>query len=248
MNDILNRYFGVEGFFVRSIAFLERVKLETNVVSSLGERYTSGASLAFASRSFTNCLLALESLHSHLSSWPHEQRFVDEQVRRLLTESESDLAVSWDGHDFRRSGAQELDEVLINEPLRWLAGEQYNSVRAPFEKALHHYLESLQHPVKLADVITDSYEALEAMAKIVTGRVEKDLSANAQMFISKLRISDPYKRLLKEYISYAQTHRHAATEASPRQGPDRNETESFLYMTGILLRLSIEALRGDGAG
>jgi len=248
LNDILNRYFGIEGFFGLSIDVMQRRKLETDVVSSLGERYAAGAAFTYAAKSFTSCLLALESIHSHLSPWPHEQSFVNDQIGHLISESETDLGVSWDGHAFMPSGAQELDEALINQPLRWLADEQYKSVRSPFEKALQHYLESLQQPNKLADVITDSHEALEAMAKIVTGRHNKDLSANSELFISKLSISESYKRLLKDYISYAQQFRHAAAQTSPRQSPDRNETESFLYMTGIFLRLAIEAFENGGAG
>lgn len=248
LNDIFNRYFSIEGFFVRSIDVMERMKLEADVVSSLGERYVAGAAVTHAAKSFTSCLLALESIHSHLSPWQREQSFVDDQIGRLISESETDLGVSWDGHAFRLSGAQELDEAIINQPLRWLSDEQYKSVRSPFEKALQHYLESLDQPNKLADVITDSHEALEAMAKIVTERLNKDLSANAELFVSKLGISESYKRLLKDYISYAQQFRHAATQTSPRQSPDRKETESFLYMTGIFLRLAIESLKSDGAG
>jgi hypothetical protein len=58
-------------------------------------------------------------------------------------------------------------------------------------------------------VITDLYEAMVALAKIVTGRPEKNLSANREMFLAKVGGSDEYKQLLKDCIDYANTFRHA---------------------------------------
>jgi len=245
LNDVFSRFFGVEGFFVQGIDFLDRAKLESNVVSSLGEVYLTGAAVAHASKSFLNCLLALESLHHHLGPWPQEKKFVANAIERLLSESETDLGVSWDGQAFRLSGAAELDQALVNEPLRWIRPQRYETVRAPFTKGLQHYLESIQDPAKLADVVTDAYEAMEAMAKIVTRRPQMDLSANAELFISKIGVSEAYKKILKEYISYAQSFRHAAPQESPRPTPVRRETESFLYLTGIFLRLAIQHLEGE---
>jgi hypothetical protein len=111
---------------------------------------------------------------------------VHEAIVRLLKEAECDIGVSWDGKSFRPSGALELDLALVNEPLAWIDAPQYESVRLPMVKALQHYLESLQDPAKLSDVITDAYESLEAMGKIVTGRPNKDLSANAELFVTRL--------------------------------------------------------------
>jgi hypothetical protein len=76
-------------------------------------------------------------------------------------------------------------------------------VRTPFEKGLTHFLYAAKRPEVLADVVTDMYESLEALTKIVTGRSDKDLSANREMFLAKVKASDEYKKLLKHYIDYA---------------------------------------------
>ncbi len=71
-------------------------------------------------------------------------------------------------------------------------------MQKPFEKGLKHLLEAHVKQDQLLDVITDMYEAVEALAKIVTERPNKDLSGNREMFISKVGASDAYKVLLKE--------------------------------------------------
>jgi hypothetical protein len=84
------------------------------------------------------------------------------------------------------------------------------------------------------------YEALEALAKIITGRTNKDLSANREPFVSKVKASEHYKKLLKEYIAYANEFRHAEREPGARPVPRRAEVESFMYLTGIFIRLAVQ--------
>jgi len=61
----------------------------------------------------------------------------------------------------------------------------------------------------LSDVITDAFEALEALAKIVCGN-EKTLDASAEQFISKIKAADDYKSILKAYIPFAHKFRPTA--------------------------------------
>lgn len=140
---------------------------------------------------------------------------------------------------FVRTGAPLLDEHLVNEPLRWLSEPKYKSVRQPFEKGLSHYLEAQNRPDRLADVITDMYEAVEALAKIITGRHNKDLSGNAERFISEVNTSKHYKTLLRDYISYGNEFRHAEREGRPRPPLSEPEVESFIYLTGLFIRLAV---------
>jgi hypothetical protein len=79
------------------------------------------------------------------------------------------------GRKLRQKGAALLDQKLVNDTLHWLRGAGYDSVLKPFEKGLHHLLEAHIKKDGLSDVITDMYEAVEALAKKVTGR-DKDLS------------------------------------------------------------------------
>ena len=89
------------------------------------------------------------------------------------------------------------------------------------------------------------YEALEAMSQVVTGRTDKDLSANRELFVSELGLSDYFKKMLHDYIKYANDFRHATNPNRNRGQPKRKEVEAFVYSTGVFLRLSIERLSAD---
>jgi hypothetical protein len=84
------------------------------------------------------------------------------------------------------------------------------------------------------------YEAVEALAKIETGR-DVDLSANCELFVKSVKASEPYKALLKDYIAYANQFRHAPRNKQPRPALSMKETESFVYMTGLFIRLAMRA-------
>ena len=72
------------------------------------------------------------------------------------------------------------------------------------------------------DTVTDIYEALEAMAKEVTGK-DRELSANTQLFISKLKLNKHYEEMLKGHIEYGCEYRHAVTPGKQRVLPKRHE-------------------------
>ena len=83
------------------------------------------------------------------------------------------------------------------------------------------------------------YEALEAMGKITTGR-DIDLSSNAEAFIKSIDASAGYREVIKPYIKYANEYfRHATSDAHPKPQISIREAESFVYLTGVFLRLAI---------
>ena len=83
------------------------------------------------------------------------------------------------------------------------------------------------------------YEVVGALAKIVTGKSGKDLSVKAERFISEVGTSKHYKTLLRNYISYGNEFRHAEREGRPRPPLSEPEVESFIYLTGLFIRLAI---------
>jgi hypothetical protein len=49
-----------------------------------------------------------------------------------------------------------------------------------------------------------------------------------------------YRELIKAYIKYANEYfRHATSEAQPRPQISMREAESFVYLTGVFLRLAM---------
>lgn len=85
------------------------------------------------------------------------------------------------------------------------------------------------------------YEALEALAGIVTERPKPDLSRDSERFIKKVGASEAYKNLLREYVRYANTFRHGAAPDTPKPPLSVPEVESCIYLTGIFIRLAITA-------
>jgi hypothetical protein len=85
------------------------------------------------------------------------------------------------------------------------------------------------------------YESVEAMAKIVTGKPTKDLSATRDEFVSTLRLSAFHKTLIKEYVEYGCQFRHAVNTDKQRSWPLEHEAEHFVYLTGSFIRLAIQS-------
>lgn len=208
------------------------------IVSALGRRYTlaRGRTLSrYVNNDFLEALRAIEAFHAVA---PRARVRLGWILATILAQSEVDLGVRWQDGKFLPTGAELLDEAAVNDPLAWLRQSGYPTVIQPFEKALQHFIAAQAKPELHSDVVTDAYEALEALAKIVTGK-NRDLSANRELFISKIRAGEFQKNLLGDYVEYGCEFRHAASGAASRPHPSRAQTEFFLYQTGIFIRLAI---------
>jgi len=236
------------GFTTKQCHLSEYKEAFKYVAFKLGIRYDGNNTLEYyAGNEYLQVLRTIEALFEafqlQLQNYANSADRLDKIVQLAISENEIDLGIQWRGGLFYPSGARLMDEELVNEPLRWLADSKYNNVLTPFKKGLTHYLEANRNPEKLADTITDIHEALEAMAKIVTGR-NKDLSANRELFVSKLRLARQYSKMLIDYIDYANDYRHSAEPNKTRANPNANEVEAFIYTTGLFIRLAVKQLEG----
>ena len=231
-NKVFHKYF-------YSISDNEQYRIHHEIVSALGDKYLYNKNLAEQiGDDFYQNLQALETFYQVSDNYDRSN--VDQLIKLILRESEVDLGVRWDNGRFIKSGAALLDEKLVNDILHWLREKKYSSVIKPFEKGLDHLLHSEKRPELLSDVITDMYEALEALSKIIAERPNKDLSANRDLFISKVNASKEYKKILTEYIIYANEFRHAQEEGMSKPTISQHEVESFVYLTGLFIRLAIQ--------
>lgn len=216
-----------------------------NVATQLGVEYKWNKLFSdYAGTDFHSCLLALEALHQTYVADPKLEGYVkkvDDSIEHALSLSEVDVGIEWRDGAFWPSGAEVLDGALVNDNLKWLAAKGYHNVIGPFEKGLRHFMESQQKPDRLGDAVTDMYEAVEALAKDITGK-DDDLSGNAEIFISKLGLSDYYKKMLKDYIGYANEYRHAAKLGGKKKPLKHNEVEAFIYISGLFIRLAVQQM------
>lgn len=218
-------------------------RLSWKLANTLGILYEDEDSLEqFLSDDLYQCIRALEAFYKVIPGY-YKSDF-DERIKTILSLTEVDLGIRWRDGVFWRSGAELLDEALVNENLKWLSNPKYIDILTAFEKGLRHFIEAQKQPEKLSDVITDIYEALEALAKIVTGK-DKDLSGNAELFISELKLSGHYSEMLKAHVSYANEYRHAPRQGRKRRAPLPNEVEAFVYTTGLFIRLAMQQLNRE---
>lgn len=221
---------------------------QRQVLTAIGERVDFRTALTTQiGEGFTRNLQAIEALYEAMHEVLGRGQLLSIAVQSILGQAEVDLGVEWRDGRFWRTGAANLDAGLVNDPLRWLRQADMHNVLTPYEKGLGHLLVATQRPEVLADVITDMYEALEALAKNVTGRAGSDLSGNRELFIAKVKASAAYKKLLADYISYANEFRHAAELGTSKPTTSLPEVESFVYLTGVFIRLAISAGAAEGS-
>ncbi len=240
VNRALNLIFGS---FLYQLNNCEEIVEE--IATALGEPYDNDdfdSVKELINDDFHNTLQAIEALYNAIPSNSIPLYSNEELVNiidRIISKSEVDLGIRWQDGKFIRSGARYLDDKLVNDVLTWLSKKGYETVMTPYGKGLDHFLHAEQRPELLADVVTDMYEALEALSKIVTKRPDNDLSSNRELFIKAVYASPEYKKILKEYIDYANEFRHAAEEGRKKPSLSIREVESFIYLTGVFLRLAM---------
>jgi hypothetical protein len=227
-NQIFNYYY-------YTLTENNRFRVQREIVSALGDRCSGYDLSTQIGDDFLRNLHALETFYD--LGYP---LVIDQYIKKFLSESEVDLGVRWDNGRFIKSGAQLLDNKLVNDVLDWLRQQKYITVIQPFEKGLDDFLHAEKLPQLLNDVVTDMYEALEALSMIITDRPNKDLSANRELFISKVNASSKYKKILSEYINYANEFRHAQEKGKNKPKISPKEAESFIYLTGLFIRLAIQ--------
>lgn len=209
----------------------------------LGERGLTPTQIAtVVENDFPRLLDMLERLHKYKASHDDPDK-LSEHITRELADADEDLGVVWRAEDgeFRLSGARILDDRLVNDPLDWLRTRGLSTVHEPFDKSLRHLFESRKDKSLLEDAVTNAYNALEAMAKVVVDP-NALFPANRERFIDKLGISKEYKRIAKEMTDYAHKFRHGEGIPKPKPTPTEAEVESFIYSVGMLIRLAVQSL------
>jgi hypothetical protein len=224
--------------FLFSVHDSERHKVEQTVLTILGIRWDYYKSLLdHVGDDFYTNVQAVEALYKAVSPIGYGKR-LSELITGMLWLSEVDLGIRWHNGEFLPSGSPLLDEKLVNDVLGGLRDPQYAGVKDAFVKGLHHFLQSIGKPQFLSDAVTNMYEAMEALAKIITRR-DKDLSTNLEPFLAAVKVSNSYKPIMKEYIAYGNKIRHAGKDGQPKPNLSRKEVESFVYMTGVFVRLAV---------
>jgi hypothetical protein len=162
---------------------------------------------------------------------------IDSMVNEFVLQPIS-LGIFWrDGH-FYPEGAVELDEKLIREPLDWLG--KYSKIQKLYKNALDNYSQSNTSDIKRKDTCINAYQAVEEIAKIIVGE-QKPFDSIFGSFGIKIGLNSHWQKILNQYREFSKEYgRHPGSTEDFI--PDRPSTEAFLYLSGLLLRLSVQKL------
>jgi hypothetical protein len=120
-----------------------------------------------------------------------------------------------------------------------VAESGFKSVLNPFSKGLSGLLQAETPPRRTLRRGEGRVRGSGGLAKITT-KQDRDLSSNAESFIKTVGASAGYRERIKAYIKYANEYfRHATSETQPRPQISMREAESFVYLTGVFLRLAM---------
>jgi len=126
-------------------------------------------------------------------------------VQKIINMAEMDIGLRWKNGVFSKKGAELLDREIVDNALGWLKSEGFETVYEPYKDSLEHLMNSTKEPDRLHDGISNAFEALEGLAKIICEN-NRTLHKNQELFINRLGISSNYKNICR-YGKSAQAFR-----------------------------------------
>jgi hypothetical protein len=186
---------------------------------------------------FTETLKVSEFLYEILKRKREYQKALGGFREAALSHATIDIGVRWKDGMFYPTGAKELDERLIEEPLQWLS--KFQNERADYLKALTGYTAK-----RFDDVIINCYLVIEGVSRNVLAN-DRTLENNRENLLRTIGLSQEWKALLHNFITYANEFKRHASDKRYEINPI--EVEGFLYLTGVFLRLIAEATKRPAA-
>lgn len=176
-------------------------------------------------------LILLYQFYDNKNEYNYKQDLdnIDRSISTALDNANLDLGIRWKLGMFYQSGAGVLDEKLIEDPLEWIS--EFPHVKDDYKKAL-----SCLFKKDYPGVVDHCYLSFEGL---VRGKLNNNrtLDKNKQELLKKIDISQQWKSFLDKFTDYAnEFKRHASKN---RKNIKPQEAEAFLYLTGLLIRLTI---------
>lgn len=192
---------------------------------------------------FEKTLIIIESLYEYFkqhnvhdsSNWLEK---IDEVVKQSLNQPVN-LGINWSDGKFYPQGAEELEEAVIGDVLNWLSN--YPKVQTIYKNALDHYSQSLRDTVKRKDVISNAFQAVEELTRLILDN-DKSFDNNFKELVKKLNLNPHWEQILNRYKELSKEFgRHPGR--SRAFIPEQADTEGFLYLSGLLMRLILQNLK-----
>lgn len=219
------------------------------VLSEHNSRYRYGSdpsipSLKYLTNDdFEKTLIIIESLYEYFkqhnvhdsSNWLEK---IDEVVKQSLNQP-INLGINWSDGKFYPRGAEELEKVVIGDVLNWLS--DYPKTQTIYQNALDHYSQSLRDTVKRKDVISNAFQAVEDLTRVILNN-KKSFDKNFGELVRKLTLNQHWEQILNRYKELSKEFgRHPGR--NKKFIPEQEDTEAFLYLSGLLIRLILQNLK-----
>ncbi len=190
---------------------------------------------------FEKSLMVAEAAYEYFQNSSHYRkdewcRIIDSVVSEQL-EAPLSLGISWVGGKFIPEGAKELQEALIKDNLIWLL--DYPETQKLFRAAIDDYAGSRNSEIKRKNAMSNSFQAVEQFARTLLD-TDKAFDNIFDELIQRLalRSHSHWKKICNHWNELAKEFaRHSGRK---QMIPSQGETEAFVYLSGLLLRLMIQ--------
>ncbi|MGD0235212.1 MAG: hypothetical protein ABSC55_11845 [Syntrophorhabdales bacterium] len=160
------------------------------------------------------------------------------KVKRLFDTTPVEIGYVFAKETIIKKGAEELDEKLVLENLKWLSS--YPNARTSFQASLTRYL-SKDYP----DAITNAYSALESLSKTFLNKDKRlDSTEMRAELIKVLGLKERWGQLLYNYseLAHEVSSRHGKLEGKEPEDISPELVEFYIYLTGTFVRLIVQRI------
>lgn len=194
----------------------------------------------FSNNDFEKTLLLIEVIHDYFfDSDEYEKNMwlknIEATVNIALNQPIS-LGITWRDGKFYPEGIMEFNEKLISDVLKWLQSNP--RIQSLYKNALDHYSRSLKEPIKRKDAISNSFQAVEKLTQEFLDSKKGSFDNNFNALTEKVNLDKEWKKIFNSYKELSKEFgRHAGNKNFI---PESEDTEAFLYLSGLILRLILE--------
>lgn len=203
----------------------------------------------FSCGDFDQTLLLVEIFYDYFSGSGHNNRYDSEQwightnkIVDFALNQPISLGISWRGGKFYPEGAEEFDEKLISDVLKWM--ENKPKIQALYKNALDHHSQSLNNPIKRKDVVSNAFQAVEKLTQEFLATPKPSFDNNFNDLVDKIELNKEWKKIFNSYRELSKEFgRHAGQ--TDNFIPNQEDTEAFLYFSGLIMRLVLQKLEPE---
>jgi hypothetical protein len=197
---------------------------------SLGT-YTSLSDLEdISGKDFYSILKLYTAVRAYYREDPRMISLFDDAIIPIIEKSDVDLLIRYSNGQFYPAKEKLLDKDLIDFSLSALS--LYPNEEKDFGIALKYYTSNDKY-----GVVEYCYRCMEGLSRKIL-KNNRTLIDNKGDLLRKISAGDNWKKILANYIEYGNEYgRHASAK---RHEITEKESEAYLYLTGLLIRLVIK--------